>query len=180
MTRIELARKGIITEEMETVALNEGVSPKFLLTSRGDKVAQAVSLFIAEATGRFSESKEEGGRTPNRDVSVDYDAAKILDRLRYVDYQEHLFSLFFAVHELSCLPVQYEALLADPKAVLRRILHYVGASEASLARVDAIETKGKTLVRQGGALNRRLVEQFRHDFRIGSHADETIAEAAHA
>lgn len=31
MTRIELARKGIITEEMEAVARNEGISPKALI-----------------------------------------------------------------------------------------------------------------------------------------------------
>jgi LPS sulfotransferase NodH len=145
--------------------------------SRGDKVAQAVSLFIAETTGQFSESKGESDRISDHHVTVDYDAARILDRLRYVDYQEHLFSLFFALHGLLCLPVQYEALLADPKAILRKILDYVGASKC-VARLALIETEGKTLVRQGGELNRRLVEQFRNDFRIGVRADETNSEGA--
>ncbi|HXX80109.1 MAG TPA: phosphomethylpyrimidine synthase ThiC, partial [Thermodesulfovibrionales bacterium] len=38
MTRIELARKGIITEEMEAVAVAEGVSPHKLATDIAEGV----------------------------------------------------------------------------------------------------------------------------------------------
>jgi LPS sulfotransferase NodH len=166
-----LTRHGFLSRMMD-----DGNSPKFVIMSRGDKVAQAVSLFIAEATGQFSESKSEHARDPEHQISVEYDAAKILDRLRYVDYQEHLFSLFFAVHGLNYLPVQYEALLVDPKTVLGNVLRYVGALNSTIARLALIETEGKTLVRQGGELNRNLVERFRNDFRIGAHVDEPISE----
>jgi len=163
--------------------LAAGLSPKFIFMSRGDKIAQAVSLYIAETTGRFSESREQGERASEDAPSIEYDAAKILDRLRYVAYQEHLLSLFFTVHELDYLPVTYEALLADSKGVLRKILHYIGASKVAMGRLALIEIAGKTLARQGGQLNRKLIDRFRSDFRIAGGArdqacDRPVAQCA--
>lgn len=42
MTRIELAKKGIITEEIKTVALNEGISPERLM----EDIANGISVIV--------------------------------------------------------------------------------------------------------------------------------------
>ena len=148
--------------------ISAGTVPRFIFMSRADKIAQAVSFFIAETTGRFSEAK--GGDRSDDEPLIEYDAAKILSRLRYVDYQAHLFSLFFTLHGLDYLPITYETLLADPNDTLREILSYVGAEDGIADRLASIDTTGKTLVRQGGALNRDLIDRFRNDFRLQSQA----------
>lgn len=164
-----LTRHGFLSRMMSA-----GVSPKFIFMSRNDKLAQAVSLFIAEATGRFSESKGAGDCAAQGRAVIGYDAAKILDRLRYVDYQEHLFSIFFTIHELEYQAVTYEALVADPQGVLLDILYYVGASNAIVAQIGRIETGGKTLTRQSSQLNGMLIKRFREDFRIAALGPKTM------
>jgi LPS sulfotransferase NodH len=141
-------------------------APKFIFMSRTDKVAQAVSLYIAEATGRFSEFKVENSRSSESELRIDYDPTKILDRLRYVDYQEHLFSLFFALHEIEFLSIKYEALDNNPKNILQEILRYVGAFEVSAEQISLIETGGQTVARQGGDLNRFFIDRFRSEFSL--------------
>ena len=155
--------------------MSAGMSPKFVIMSRADKVAQAVSLFIAEATGQFSESKNEGGRPAEGRCTIEYDAAKILDRLRYVGYQEHLFSLFFTVHELDYLSVIYEDLVTNTQSVLLHIMQHVGASNDTIAQLAWIETGGKTLMRQGSHRNDLLIEKFRDEFRVAAQVAETVS-----
>jgi LPS sulfotransferase NodH len=156
-----LTKRGFISQ-----LIASGVCPKFVLISRADKVAQAVSLFIAEATGRFSEFKMGSAESASESETVEYDGARILDRLRYVLYQEHLFSLFFLLHGLNCRRVLYEDLVAKPQVTLRGILRYLGAPEVSMERLALIEAGGKIIVRQGGDLNRAFIDRFRSDFRI--------------
>jgi LPS sulfotransferase NodH len=147
--------------------MSSQVPPKFIVISREDKVAQAVSLYIAEATGRYSEFRADGAcAAAAKDVPIGYDAARILDRLRYVFYQEQLFSLFFTLHAVEFLPMKYEDLLRNPKAVLRDMLRYVEAPKSSIARLSSIAADGKTVIRQGGELNRILIDRFRTDFKI--------------
>ena len=156
-----LTKHGFISE---LIAL--GACPKFVLISRADKIAQAVSLFIAESTGRFSEFKMASAESTSENGTVEYDGARILDRLRYVLYQEQLFSLFFLLHGLNCRRVLYEDLVVKPQATLRGVLRYLDAPELSLERLALVEASGKTVVRQGGELNRAFIDRFRSDFRM--------------
>jgi LPS sulfotransferase NodH len=159
-----LAKHGFLSH-----MVNSNCAPKFIFMSRTDKVAQSVSLFIAEATGRFSEFKMENNRPSEEEFKIDYDPAKILDRLRYVDYQEHLFSLFFTLHRVEFFSIKYEALAADPKKILQEMLQFVGAFEVGAAQISVIETRGQTVARQGGDLNRIFIDRFRGDFSLSQH-----------
>lgn len=142
--------------------------PKFIFMSRRDKVAQAVSLFIAETTGRFSEERLDRNSSTSAVAGIDYDAGKLLDRLRYVAHQEHLFSLFSNLHEVDFLSVIYEDLIANTEGTLREVLAYVGAPKDSVERLGLIEAGGKTLKRQSGELNRVLMDRFRQEFRLSA------------
>jgi LPS sulfotransferase NodH len=146
--------------------INSNCAPKFIFMSRTDKIAQAVSLFIAEATGRFSEFRTENNRPPGDEFKIDYDPAKILDRLRYVDYQEHLFSLFFTLHGIEFYSIRYETLDANPRNILQDMLQFVGAFEAGVSQISMIEARGQTVARQGGDLNRIFIDRFRRDFSL--------------
>ena len=81
-----LTKHGFVSRMMELAT-----PPKFMFMSRRDKVAQAVSLFIAESTGQFSEAKIDVVAPGSGEPGVRYDSGKILNRLRYILHQEHLF-----------------------------------------------------------------------------------------
>ncbi|HEY1746989.1 MAG TPA: Stf0 family sulfotransferase [Xanthobacteraceae bacterium] len=167
-----LTKHGFLSRMMESA-----VPPKFIFMSRRDKVAQAVSLFIAESTGQFSESKVDA-LPPSSEPNVDYDAKKILDRLRYILHQEHLFSLFSALHEVELLSLSYEDLVGSPERTLREVLDYVDAPKDTLARLPKIERGGKSLKRQRGQLNRALIDQFRGEFGVSPERAEPPRAAA--
>lgn len=156
-----LTKHGFVSRMMESAT-----PPKFMFMSRRDKVAQAVSLFIAESTGQFSEAKIDVVPLASGEPEVEYDSGKILNRLRYILHQEHLFSLFSALHEVELLSLTYEDLLSNPERTLRGVLTYANAPRDTLARVPLIEQSGKSLKRQRGKLNRALIEQFRREFGV--------------
>lgn len=156
-----LTKHGFVSRMMESAT-----PPKFIFMSRQDRIAQAVSLFIAESTGQFSEPKIDVMPSACSEPEVKYDARKILDRLRYILHQEHLFSLFSALHEVELLSLTYENLIGAPERTLRHVLTYSNAPKDTLAKLPLIEGGGKSLKRQGGELNRALIEQFRGEFGI--------------
>jgi LPS sulfotransferase NodH len=162
-----LTKHGFLSRMMDSA-----IPPKFIFMSRRDKVAQAVSLFIAESTGQFSEAKIDVVSATSGEPDVKYDARKILDRLRYILHQEHLFSLFSALHEVELLSLSYEDLVANPERTLREVLDYSNAPKDTLVQLAKIERGGKSLKRQRGQLNRNLIDQFRSEFGVSAERGE--------
>ena len=162
-----LTKHGFLSRMMDLA-----IPPKFIFMSRRDKVAQAVSLFIAESTGQFSEAKIDVVSATSGEPDVKYDARKILDRLRYILHQEHLFSLFSALHEVELLSLSYEDLVANPERTLREVLDYSNAPKDTLVQLAKIERGGKSLKRQRGQLNRDLIDQFRSEFGVSAERGE--------
>ncbi len=98
--------------------------------------------------------------------------------MRYILHQEHLFSLFSALHEVELLSLSYEDLVGSPERTLREVLDYVDAPKDTLARLPKIERGGKSLKRQRGQLNRALIDQFRGEFGVSPERAEPPRAAA--
>ncbi|MBX9455808.1 MAG: Stf0 sulfotransferase family protein [Rhizobium sp.] len=110
--------------------------PLYIHLSRGDKVAQAVSLFKAYATGLWhkgSDGSELERTAPHRDAGYDGDAiGAIVDELELHDAG---WRQWFASHDIEPVRLTYEALSEDPRAGLRAVLAALGGDPSIAERM---------------------------------------------
>ncbi|MGE4298159.1 MAG: Stf0 family sulfotransferase [Desulfovibrionaceae bacterium] len=121
----------------------------FLYATRHDKLAQAVSLAIAQQTRQWTSLHEEL-RKPT------YNADAIAKALNTVVQMELAWQTCFALHGLSPLTVAYEDLLADADGVCRQVLREVGVdSDHTFTLANA------TIGRQRTEANQEWAARFR-------------------
>jgi LPS sulfotransferase NodH len=119
----------------------------FVHVSRGDKVAQAVSLWRAVQTRawRAGDVKEEG-------VAV-YHGGAIGHLVAQLTEQDEAWRSWFAANGIEPLTIAYEALADDATAAVGSVLEHVGAGPAEIPEPP--------LRRQGDDRSARWVERFR-------------------
>lgn len=99
----------------------------YLHLSRGDKVAQAVSRLKAQQTGLWHVAADgsERERTMPAQAAV-YDAGQLAGLVAELTEHDGAWARWFAAHRVEPLQVTYEALSADPRGVLERVLSALG------------------------------------------------------
>jgi trehalose 2-sulfotransferase len=111
----------------------------YVHVSRGDKVAQAISLLKAELSGLWhvaADGSERQRTAPPARPS--YDPDRIAELVGELEQDEASWNAFFAANEIAPVRIEYEALAAAPRVELQKIL--VGMNlPAELA--DAVEVR---------------------------------------
>ena len=95
---------------------------KFLLLERRDKVAQAVSLFKAQESGRFHSVQPEGAAL----TEEDYDAEKIGFHLEHIARNHRRFARLLDQLDRPRRTVIYEDICADPARFVRETCEWIG------------------------------------------------------
>lgn len=99
--------------------------PKYVLTTRRDKDAQAVSMVKAYQTGRFFKIKDKPD--PPEKAPAKFDAARIEAAVKNLGEQEANWRAFFT--EIKATPVEYvfeDALIAGNDAACKAVLAGLG------------------------------------------------------
>jgi LPS sulfotransferase NodH len=138
---------------------------RYVLIERGDQIAQAVSLYLAEATGVYIMPTEGGGRTPPDDVV--YSETEILKCLKHISDVSALFRYFFALHSLPYHQMRYEDIAKDAIGTLRAMASALEIEDRFPKSWElALGAQAPRIVRQSNALNDSLVAQFKQQFKI--------------
>jgi LPS sulfotransferase NodH len=125
-----------------------------ILLLRRDIVAQAVSLYIAEHTGRWTSY----GRPRSDKSAPPYDFEAIEARIRRIDHHVALWRQTFEENHIDHRVVYYEQLMDDPDELLGHLMHvWQLKPRARPAR------HSNPHERQTTALNADFIERYRLD-----------------
>lgn len=128
ITRLRVLRGGA----SDTETLNAAFGPcQFIHLSRDDKVAEAVSLAIAEQTGLWHRNADGTDRENfgHSDAPI-YDDAHIAHELNGLEAEAAGWADWFAANRIRPHRVTYEALAKAPLAQLAAILSFLGKDPA--------------------------------------------------
>lgn len=128
---------------------------KFVLLSRRDKIAQAVSLYKARATQIWSSTDYQfmAEDDPRRSIKPEFDPAAIAKALKDLITDDAQWRELLTQHGLPHVELCYEDFVADYAGQGRRLLSELGIPEDKAAA-------GPKLKKQG-ADNDPLIAQFR-------------------
>ena len=128
----------------------------YIQLSRGDTIAQAVSLVRAEQSGLWHLAADgsvlEGAEELRPMV---YDGDRIATLVRELSRDNAAWGAFFAAHGIAPLRLSYESLTADPQAALATVLTALGRDPA-IARGVAVPT-----AKMASGTSRQWAEKFR-------------------
>jgi LPS sulfotransferase NodH len=126
---------------------------------RKDFVAQAVSLYKAEMTGRFHSIQDIKPTAP-----VEYNAQRISKNVQRIMAHEFAYSLFFQRRKIAPVELWHEELIALPPAdVLKLFTEVLESSAEDIARVN-IETLASVHEKIGDEDSGKLIHQFKTDY----------------
>lgn len=111
---------------------------RMIYLTRGDILAQAISRYIATETGYFhsvNKNKEE-----TRDAEVPLDFGLLWRHVEHLLEMQAAWERFFVTEGIAPLRLTYEAIEANPEAVLRRVAAFV---ETPLREPVMVETEYK-------------------------------------
>lgn len=94
----------------------------FIMLDRCDKIDQAISLIIAEQTGRWT-SEQEAGATKK---ALRYDQDEITRVIDYLLDQQANFNRFFAINGIVPLLISYESFQKDPQRHVNEVTTSLG------------------------------------------------------
>jgi LPS sulfotransferase NodH len=128
---------------------------RFVHITRRDRRAQALSWHRAQSTNEWWRiegvaNRQRNGLTPELDV------AAVLSLERNLLAQDEAWEAYFRAREIAALQVTYEALVADYRGEVARVLDYLGLEATAARRLPP-----PRLTRQADAITagwRRLVE----------------------
>ena len=141
---------------------------KFIHLSRSDKVAEAVSLDIAEQSGlwhRNADGSERERAAPA--VEPIYDHARLLAAYQEVSAGDTAWVTWFAQQGIAPLRISYEDLAVAPTPQLRRILSFIGADPD---KANGIAPK---TARLADPRNRAWTDRFRAETDLAPPASAT-------
>lgn len=136
---------------------------RFVHLSREDRVAQAVSLVLAEQTGlwhRHADGSERQRTHSPRPPRYDHD--RIAAAVRLLDEEALGWSAWFDAHGIAPLTITYEALVADTPEILGRVLRHLGADVSPATTTEPSTSQIAT------ELNDEWSTRFRRESRNGS------------
>lgn len=131
---------------------------KFVYLTREDRVAQAISEYIADRSGVWHrDSKGEVFRSRGGgDPDPPYDEAEIRERVNALIQTEADWERYFAERSIDPLRITYEQFVADADATVRAIAGHVGVEwKGELA------LEGAATARLADARNERWAQRFR-------------------
>lgn len=124
-------------------------SSRYLISLRRDKIAQAVSIYIAQRTGQWERVTVD---------DVPYDSEGILDAMKFILTSEFNLSLAVALSGQPSHTVYYEDLVKRPSEVTANAMEFLGHGPIAPTIPAA-----PRFIKQGGDLNVRLADRFRRD-----------------
>jgi LPS sulfotransferase NodH len=122
--------------------------PRFVWLVREDVVAQAVSWAKAAQTDRWAAQQQA-----TREPEFDFEQIDALYHLARV--HDGCWRRWFATHGIEPYPVVYEELAAEPDAVARRVLGFLGLESEAPLEAPA------ELTRQADAVNEEWIARYR-------------------
>ena len=129
---------------------------RFLHLRRADKLDQAISRLIAQQTGLWHQAAD--GRDIERHGAAGvpvYDAAAIRAEIAELEALDRLWDDWFAAEGVQPVRIDYDALAADPRGVLRDVLVALGRDPAA---ADGVMVPTRKLA---GATNRDWARRYR-------------------
>lgn len=148
-----LTRTGILSNLRSVRVIN---------TVRRDKVAQAVSFYIARETRVWHTAMaDESGPSTFDSESLEYSRDDLVRSLHNLTMNQFLFDYYLNLHALPVIQVEYEQVLEQPRDEVERIITFLNYPGADPNLVD-IERVG--IRQQRSAVNDRLIAQFRQEF----------------
>jgi hypothetical protein len=147
-------------------------SSKFIFVRRQDKIAQSVSLFIANSTGRYLKQASDLENEPS--IKPSFDRIEIVKCLRDILNSERLFHYFFALHSISALQVWYEEFVSTPRAVISEVAQFCGQESQSWLHINGVDVSNARLQSQSSELNEIMCREMRATFSL-SGADFQIS-----
>jgi len=142
-----LARLGTTPDRRAPEALTERFGPpRWIHVTRGDKVAQAVSLWKAVQTRAWNAAEEACAAPVYDRRGIEYLRAQ-------VSAHDRAWSDWFAANGVQPLHVEYETFIAAHEETVRRVLHHLG--------VSADHIPDPPLSRQGDERSARWVARFK-------------------
>jgi len=113
----------------------------FVHLSRDDKVAQAVSLVLAEQTGLwhvYADGTDRERHAPR--MTTTYDRVEIEAAVHLLEVESLGWSTWFDHAEITPLRITYEELISNPTRVLERVVTHLGAdvSQPTTARTSKL------------------------------------------
>ncbi|MCB0968017.1 MAG: hypothetical protein KDB37_14370 [Ilumatobacter sp.] len=129
---------------------------RFVHLVREDRIAQAVSLVLAEQTGLWHRhadgSERQRSRTPR---PPRYDADQIERAVHLLEAEASGWSAWFAESGVTPLVITYEDLAGDPTTIVRRVVAHIGNTDVAVHEPDTMQLSDD--------LNRAWVTRFRDE-----------------
>jgi LPS sulfotransferase NodH len=125
---------------------------RFIHVSRPDHVAQAISMWRAVQTRAWRAETDDA-------CEPVYSYAGIDHLVRMLDAHDEAWSAWFAEHEVEPLRLTYDELAADPPAVLRRTLEFLGVADQTPIQ----PASEPPMRRQAGAQSVEWAERYLRD-----------------
>ncbi|MBL6821363.1 MAG: Stf0 family sulfotransferase [Proteobacteria bacterium] len=140
-----------------TGLLNHFKDIKLLHSVRRDRLAQAVSHYIAKSSGSWSTQEEV-----SQPITPAFSAPDILQFLRRGARLEADYQLYKTIHGVAGIEVWYEDLVSDPKKTIETIGNFLNCA-TDLSKVDLATALTQPQNRQ---LNQEFAERFRSELRM--------------
>ena len=139
---------------------------KYIYLTREDKVAQALSIFIAQKTETyhiFNKQEKENYRKKVRALDLDnIDLEEINKRYKFVCQQDKYLEKFCQDNKIDPLVVKYEELVNNPHQYISDILSYL---EIDHQKIDLnIQTN---LEQTKFPLSNRIIRKFKKKYNVG-------------
>ena len=128
---------------------------KLLHSVRRDRVAQAVSHYLAKESGKWS--SKEGDAL----VSIPYSAESILRFMRRAARLQADYDLYKTIHQIDGLEIVFEDFIANPRQHIAEIAEFLGCT----AELDAVDLTSAGTKPQSNPLNREYARRFRSEMR---------------
>jgi LPS sulfotransferase NodH len=139
--------------EVDTLLANAFYHPAYILTTRRDKVRQAVSLWRAQQTGGWISSTQ--WLSPFWTANPVFDYVRIHALIQEIKADESAWQWFFTHHGIQPLEIVYEDFIAEPDQTLRMFFAHIG-----VAIPDGLVLPKPGMKKQADAMTESWVEQY--------------------
>ena len=139
---------------------------KFILLIRKDKVAQAVSLVIAQKTNIWhirnninsSNSSYQDYNSQLKNIAIDDSLmAEIDQKQKFINHQEKQLQKMLENHQKNFLTIYYEDIVANPHAEVNRVLNFL---EIDLPQGFNLQLNSK-IAKMSASISQEIIRQYR-------------------
>ncbi len=128
--------------------------PKFIHITRSDTLSQAVSLYIASKTNKWT-SEQKG-----HESHIDYDAKTLLNIVKSICQQNAMFQAVFQLFGVTPMAINYEDFMNRPRKSLSEIGEFISIKDLEY-KEEKIRYK-----KQADDKNAWLLTQLKQDFNL--------------